>query len=286
MEMNLEERIKQAVFARILAISVILISSLMMLSTYFLHVLYPHAQIGRLETFLSLFTTTISGLLTLVLILIYKSQNETLDREADILEKQQELMHHERMPSLSKPYNFVTKISNSNSSNEQQSGALKQDEVEFCLANNGGGVAKSFRIHSTTYVKGSKYEGSWAKSPVLRSDRHSILKYADEQLSAGALDVRFKSQIKLGLKDTSQKDMLPSTYGFSEALNLLYKDGAERLELTLELRYEDPFEEEHVEQFLYHWAKPMKNMDLHEFMIADSDPITYENKSEDTDLIM
>ena len=270
----------------------------------------------RLDIFLGMVALAANVALSGGLLLVYLNQNSTLEREARVLESQQELMRAQMEPAI-EPYGLSSKPLNNKDKSLRESAIRKlsllnqigfaakfridkesriievgephtknekigEDELRFKLANTGYGIAKDFRLQ--VYLRilddNSEYKGGRARMAVNRLDRISIRKFAKNTIKAGQEDIKFKSEIKLGIVDPSGNY---STHKFSDGVNILTDAGISDIMVSFKLQYKDVFNDSYENQFHADMASIEPEMSLTQFMQAESLTITFENEHANVD---
>lgn len=169
------------------------------------------------------------------------------------------------------------------SKNEPATVGPPEDGLRFHLSNSGGGFARKFQLWSWLLIHEGPHEGMWARSPVKRLDRYSLHEYADNILQPGDQDVEFQGEVQLKIREPPDEDDEIgefSTHSFSEGVEKLVREGTEEIQVVLELRYEDTFEEEYSNQFYSHRADISTGMDWGDFIKKESPTRRYINESE------
>lgn len=166
---------------------------------------------------------------------------------------------------------------------EENSVNPPENGVRFLLSNSGGGAARKFRLWSWIIVHEGPHEGMWARSPLKRLDRYSLHEYADNMIQSGEQDIGFQGEIQLKFRDPPEEEEQIGTFGtysFSEGVEKLVREGTTEIEVVLELRYEDTFEEDYEDQFFHHRGNISKGLDWAEFVQKDYPTVRYVNESE------
>jgi hypothetical protein len=144
-----------------------------------------------------------------------------------------------------------------------------ENGIRFRLSNSGGGPAKKFRLWTHLIVHDGPHEGMWARSSLKRLDRYSLHKYADNIIQSGEQDVAFQGPVILKIRDPpreGEKTGAFDTFSFSEGIQKMVREGTTEIEVVLELRYEDTFEQKYNNQFFPHQAAISRDMDWCDFV--------------------
>lgn len=280
------------------------------------YVYVPSRPNQRLDIFLGMVALAANVALSGGLLLVYLNQNNTLEREAKILEGQQELMREQMKPAI-EPYELTSRHLDSKDRNLRESAIAKisqldqigfaaklrideksrifelgdphtesetigEDELRFKLANTGHGIAKDFRLRVRLRIldNDSPYRGAGARIALHRLDRLSIHKYAENTMKAGQEDVEFASSIELGIFDSSDNY---TVHSFSDAVGILTDAGTNDIVVTFELQYNDIFSDSYKNQIYSHMASIEPGMSLTQFMQADSLRMTFVNEHANED---
>lgn len=258
--------------------------------------------------------------LTAGLIYVYLNQNRVLREEMSILKSQQELMQKEQQPEIDGPYDvrMFGKNPQKNFNSDDRfhitdirwipdglriKGSVQTEEhsisvdigkktseegvdppeegIRFYLSNSGGGPAKKFRLWTHLRIHDGSHEGMPARSALMRLDRYSLHKYADNIVKPGEQDLGFQGKVKLKIRDPPREDEEYgdfSTFDFSEGVEKLTEEGIEHIEIFLELSYEDTFENSYENQFYTHRGDITPGMDWGDFVQKDYPTVTFENE--------
>jgi hypothetical protein len=154
--------------------------------------------------------------------------------------------------------------------------------IRFRLSNSGGGPAKKFRLWTHLRIHDGPHKGMQARSALVRLDRYSLHKFAENIVQSGEQDLAFQGKIRLMIRDPpidNQEYGDFHTFDFSEGIQKLVREGTEHIEIFLNLSYEDTFENSYEEQFYTHRGDISSGMDWYDFVSQDYPTITYENES-------
>lgn len=198
-------------------------------------------------------------LFSILLVISYDKQVSISDTQSFIQEEQKELMRRERQPKLSGPYNFVFwgaypgNRPEPNLKAQCKNHKPNPNSLQFFQTNAGEGIAQNFRLYVKLRVDQGPHHGRVAVCAVQRTDRNPLHKFGESDIQGGEKDVEFiTEELKLQFTTPNPNDFPEShTYKFRQGMKKLFSEGTVKVSLTLELEWEDEFEEKYQEQ-IYH----------------------------------